>query len=75
METRHFMDDEQQITITVSESTWEAAQKLANETAISEGWLNNKGSNWDHLNIWIIRQLSQRPSNIDKNEWIKQSIN
>lgn len=73
MESRHFFDDERQITIAVSIECWSRLQKLANDTAASEGWLGGKGSDWDYLNIWIIRRLSQRPKEIEKNEWIAQA--
>ena len=74
MESRHFFDDERQITVTVSIECWRQLQKLANETAASEGWLCGKGHDWDYLNIWIIGRLALRPIEIEKNEWIAQAI-
>ena len=74
MESRHFFDDERQLTITVNEVCWAAIQNLANEAAASEGWLGGHGSDWDYLNIWIIRRLAKRPNGIDKNEWVAQAI-
>jgi len=74
IESRHFMDDERQITITIDAQSWISIEILANKLAHIEGWLGGKGSNWHYLNIWVLGRLAKCPANVDKNDWIYQAI-
>jgi hypothetical protein len=73
-ESRHFMDGERQITITLDAALWESVQELANRTAGSAKWLSGKGTNWDNLNIWIIGRVSRCPRGTEANQWVRQAI-
>ena len=67
VETRHFMDDEHQITIGVDKNMWQILQLVAN--------YNTKiGSDWHNLNVWIINRLLSKPKDIEPWEWISKAV-
>lgn len=71
-ETRHFMDDEQQLTIGIHKDLWPIVQRIANRTANEKQWLGGRGSDFDYLNIWIIGCVARCPKNVELHEWISQ---
>ena len=73
IETRHFMDDEHQITIGIDREFWPVVQRIANQRAIDKKWLASSGSEWDYLNIWIIGRLSSCPEGVDAHDWISKA--
>jgi hypothetical protein len=68
------MDDERQLTLTLTQDEWQQAQSIANNYASKEGWLSGRGSEHDHLTIWVIGVLGKIPIDIDKNTWLKQAL-
>lgn len=74
VETRHFIDDEHQITIGIESELWPFLQQIANANAKRNGWLNGMGSDWDYLNIWIIRRVHSCPRDIEPWQWVEKAI-
>ena len=73
IETRHFMNVEKEISIGLEEKLWPVVQLIANASAANKKWLSGKGSNFDHLNIWIFERLSECPNDIESNTWIAEA--
>jgi hypothetical protein len=74
LETRHFMDDERQITISLETKAWESVQESANALALKNNWLAGTGGDYENLNIWIIGRLSACPPNVSSADWIMRSV-
>jgi hypothetical protein len=72
IETRNFVNDEKQISITLEDKLWPALQLIADARAEERNWLSGISSNFDRLNIWIWEQLLKCPINIDPNTWIAE---
>ena len=68
-ETRHFMDDERQITISLDVNIWSAIESLIKTEGFRKG--NCDSSN---LNIWIIGRLSKRPNGITPELWVAKAV-
>lgn len=74
VEVRHFMDDEHQITIGIDRDLWPIVQGLANQAASERQWLGGKGSDGDHLNLWIIGHLARCPKGVEAHDWVSQAV-
>ena len=73
IETRYFMHGEKEISIGLEEKLWPVVQLIANATAANKKWLSGKGSNFDHLNIWVVERLLKCPDDIESNTWIAEA--
>lgn len=73
IETRYFMHGEKEISIGLEEKLWPIVQLIANATAANKKWLSGKGSNFDHLNIWVVERLLKCPDDIESNTWIAEA--
>jgi hypothetical protein len=71
METRHFIDDERQITMSLKAEDWTTLQKIANLEATGKNWLSGVGSEYYFLNIWIIGRMSACPIGVNKDDWVR----
>jgi len=69
----HFMDDDHQLSIGVSKILWPVLQEMANREAQCSRWLGGLGSDWEYLNIWIIRRLADRPDGVEPWQWITRT--
>lgn len=73
IETRHFMDDEHQITIGIDMDLWPALLRIAHQSARDNQWLAGRGTERDYLNIWIIGRLSTCSKGVEAHDWISQA--
>lgn len=70
-ETRHFFDGDRQKSVCLPRDFWPSLQKIANETANSENWLDGNGTDWDNLNIWLLGQIrSMMKSTNCSSRWV-----
>ena len=74
LETRHFMDDERQITISLEPKACESVQESANMQALNDNGLSGTGSDYKNLNICIIGRLSTCPPNLSSADWVMRSV-
>ena len=70
VEVRHFMNDENQITIGINKDLWLIIQNLANAKSKQQDWLSGKASDSDNLNILVVSRLATRPKSVEAWQWI-----
>lgn len=72
IETRHFVNDQKILSISLEDKLWPVLQLIADARAEERNWLSGISSNFDPLNIWIWEQLLKCPIDIDPNTWIAE---